>query len=119
MGCRRPEANAPRPVPRGEGKAARAFAPRLVRRRGAASGPEGDDPLYEGAAILAEGQSFHRRYRALLRDTGRLPVERLARAHLGADLTRPKFWERAVEAAVADVETFVREADVLPADGER
>ncbi|QZA33987.1 hypothetical protein [Hydrogenibacillus sp. N12] len=55
----------------------------------------------------------------MLRDTGRLPVERLARAHLGADLTRPKFWERAVEAAVADVDAFVRETDVLPADGER
>ncbi|MBE3562364.1 MAG: M3 family oligoendopeptidase [Hydrogenibacillus schlegelii] len=71
------------------------------------------------AEARAEGPSFHRRYRALLRDTGRLPVERLAREHLGVDLTRPEFWERAVEAAVADVEAFVREADVLPAEGER
>ncbi|HEY8530866.1 MAG TPA: M3 family metallopeptidase, partial [Limnochorda sp.] len=55
----------------------------------------------------AEGPSFARRYVALLRDTGRMTVEELARRHLGVDLTRPDFWADAARLAVADVQSFV------------
>lgn len=56
---------------------------------------------------LQEGPGFAPRYVALLRDTGRMTVEELARRHLAADLTRPGFWDEAARLAVADVEVFL------------
>ncbi|XID95823.1 M3 family oligoendopeptidase [Paenibacillaceae bacterium WGS1546] len=53
-----------------------------------------------------EGASFARKYDDLLRDTGRMTVERLANRHLGVALDRPDFWNDAVSRAVADVEAF-------------
>lgn len=41
-------------------------------------------------------------YIALLRDTGRMPVEELAKKHLDADLTSPTFWDQALSAPLAD-----------------
>ena len=58
------------------------------------------------AQALAEGPAFHNRYVALLRDTGSMTTEDLARTHLGADLTRPEFWESAVDRVLADVDEF-------------
>ena len=55
-----------------------------------------------------EGRSFARRYAALLQDTGRMPVEELARKHLGADLTKPAFWEEALDMALAPLDRFLR-----------
>lgn len=40
----------------------------------------------------AFGDEFFPRYRALLRDTGRMTAEDLAAKHLDVDLTRPDFW---------------------------
>lgn len=51
--------------------------------------------------------SFEEDYIALLRDTGRMPVEELAMKHLQADLTKPDFWEDAIALCVADVEEFL------------
>lgn len=42
----------------------------------------------------------------LLRDTGRMRVEQLARTHLGVDLGEPDFWREAVRHVLADVEQF-------------
>lgn len=61
------------------------------------------------ARAQAEGPAFAEKYRALLRDTGRMQVEDLARKHLGADLTKPDFWQEAVDLALADVDQFLSE----------
>jgi len=59
------------------------------------------------------GGEFFGRYQALLKDTGRMPAEALAREHLDADLTRPEFWcETLAKLAprVDEFEAVVREA---------
>jgi len=58
------------------------------------------------AQAMAEGPAFYDRYVALLRDTGSLTTEELARTHLGIDLTRPEFWATAVDRVLADVDEF-------------
>lgn len=69
------------------------------------------------ARALAEGPGFARRYADLLRDTGRMTAEELAARHLGVDLTRPDFWEEAVETALAPVERFLElSASSAPAE---
>lgn len=60
------------------------------------------------ARALAEGPAFSDKYVALLRDTGRMRVEDLAAYHLGVDLTKPDFWQHAVDVARADVDEFLR-----------
>lgn len=60
------------------------------------------------ARAKEEGAGFAQRYRDLLHDTSRMTVEELARKHLGVDLTKPSFWEAAVQLAVDDVEEFLR-----------
>lgn len=62
--------------------------------------------IYDRA--MREGSSFARRYEALLEDTGSMTCEDLARKHLGADLTRPEFWEASVAQATSHVEEFVK-----------
>ena len=52
-------------------------------------------------AAQEEGPAFARRYVDLLRDTGRMRVEDLAAKHLGVDLTKPDFWQAAVDVSVA------------------
>jgi oligoendopeptidase F len=59
------------------------------------------------ATALAEGASFEDRYIALLRDTGSMTVEELARRHLGVDLTKPDFWQQAVDVSIADAKEFL------------
>jgi oligoendopeptidase F len=59
------------------------------------------------------GDDFFPRYQALLRDTGRMSAEDLARKHLDADLTRPEFWHQtlaALEPRVNDFEKVISEA---------
>lgn len=46
-------------------------------------------------------------YAALLRDTGRLTVEELAKRHLGVDLAEPTFWKDALKSVEKDVEDYV------------
>ncbi|MFY0543619.1 M3 family oligoendopeptidase [Brevibacillus sp. H7] len=60
------------------------------------------------ARAMQEGPGFAEKYDALLRDTGRMTVEELARRHLGADITTVEFWQTAVDLAVADIEEFLR-----------
>ena len=56
---------------------------------------------------VAEGTAFGNRYVALLRDTGSMETEALARKHLGVDLTKAAFWEETVDGVLADVDDFV------------
>ncbi|MEK8129615.1 M3 family oligoendopeptidase [Paenibacillus filicis] len=60
------------------------------------------------AEALQRGEAFEEQYIALLRDTGRMTVEELAEKHLGIDLSKPDFWQRALDLSVADVEEFLR-----------
>jgi oligoendopeptidase F len=60
---------------------------------------------------LQEGASFEDKYAALLRDTGSMTVEELAEKHLGVDLTKPEFWQSAVDMAIADVKQFMELTD--------
>jgi len=46
------------------------------------------------------GGEFFSRYKALLRDTGRMTSEDLVAKHLGDDIRRPEFWNRAVSFAI-------------------
>ncbi len=59
------------------------------------------------AQALDEGPGFKDKYTALLRDTGRMQVEDLARKHLGANLTRPGFWQSAIGLVTADLDLFM------------
>ncbi|QAA23253.1 M3 family oligoendopeptidase [Sporolactobacillus terrae] len=56
---------------------------------------------------LQEGPAFAKKYDALLRDTGRMTTETLAKRHLGADLTKPKFWSTALDYIIRDVDEFL------------
>jgi len=60
------------------------------------------------ARALAEGPAFEQKYVDLLRDTGSMKVEDLAMKHLGADLTKPDFWQSAIDLSVADVKEFLK-----------
>ena len=60
------------------------------------------------ARAVREGAAFEQRYVDLLRDTGRMTVEQLAAKHLGVDLTKPGFWQEAVNTAVQDVRQFLK-----------
>ncbi|EGL83147.1 oligoendopeptidase, pepF/M3 family [Caldalkalibacillus thermarum TA2.A1] len=59
------------------------------------------------ARALEEGRGFEENYIALLRDTGRMQVEDLAQKHLGVDLTKPDFWQSAINLAVQDAQAFL------------
>lgn len=59
------------------------------------------------AKAAEEGASFEAKYTELLRDTGRLEVEELAQKHLGVDITKPQFWQEAIDFLKKDVETFM------------
>ena len=60
------------------------------------------------ALALKEGEGFEQKYINLLRDTGRMRVEELAMKHLNVDLTKPDFWQGAVDLASADVDEFLK-----------
>lgn len=59
------------------------------------------------AKALEEGEGYEEKYIALLKDTASMSVEELAWKHLNVDLTKPYFWEKAVQQCVADVEEFL------------
>ncbi len=60
------------------------------------------------ARALEEGESFASKYDALLRDTAVMTVEDLASKHLGIDLTKPDFWQSAINVTLKDVELFLQ-----------
>ena len=55
-----------------------------------------------------EAPDFEESYVALLRDTGSLTVEDLAKKHLGVDLRREAFWQKSIDYLKNDVEMFVQ-----------
>lgn len=57
--------------------------------------------------VRREGTAFEDKYADLLRDTASMPVEELAMKHLGADLTKPDFWQSAIDLCLEDVDTFL------------
>jgi oligoendopeptidase F len=63
------------------------------------------------ARALREGSSFADKYVALLRDTASMSVEDLAHRHLGVDLTKPEFWQSAIDLSIQDAKEFVRLTD--------
>ena len=60
------------------------------------------------AQALEEGTAYEEKYIALLKDTASMTVEDLAMKHLGVDLTKRDFWEKAVLKSVEDVEEFLQ-----------
>lgn len=59
------------------------------------------------ARALKEGPAFAHKYDNLLRDTGRMMTEDLAMTHLGVDLTKPDFWQDAIDVALAELDDFL------------
>ncbi|MDK8183846.1 M3 family oligoendopeptidase [Paenibacillus sp. UMB4589-SE434] len=59
------------------------------------------------ARALEEGETFAAKYDALLRDTASMTVEDLARKHLDVDLTKPDFWQKAIDVTLEDVKEFM------------
>lgn len=62
--------------------------------------------IYALARDTAAG--FEERYINLLRDSGSMRVEELAKKHLGVDLTKPAFWQQALDITTADAVEFLR-----------
>ncbi|MDZ5470904.1 M3 family oligoendopeptidase (plasmid) [Bacillus sp. 31A1R] len=60
------------------------------------------------AQALEEGKGYEEKYIALLKDTASMTVEDLAMKHLNVDLTKPDFWEKAVQLCIDDVEEFMK-----------
>ncbi len=60
------------------------------------------------ARALQEGPAFEQKYVDLLRDTARMTVEELAEKHLGVDISKPEFWQAAVNLTLADIDEFLR-----------
>ncbi|MBD8069231.1 M3 family oligoendopeptidase [Bacillus sp. PS06] len=59
------------------------------------------------AQAIEEGTDYEEKYIALLKDTASMTVEALAEKHLGVDLTKRDFWEKAVKLSIKDVEEFL------------
>lgn len=62
---------------------------------------------------LQEGPAFAEKYDALLRDTGVMTVEDLAKKHLDVDLTQRDFWQSAADLCVSDIRQFLQLTDHL------
>lgn len=58
------------------------------------------------ARAKSDKQNFSDFYDALLKDTGRMTVEDLAKKHLDVDLEKPEFWQSAIDLCIKDVELF-------------
>ncbi|WP_080844896.1 M3 family oligoendopeptidase [Cytobacillus gottheilii] len=59
------------------------------------------------AQAIEEGAGYEEKYIDLLKDSASMKVEDLALKHLNTDLTKPDFWEKAVQLCVDDVEEFL------------
>lgn len=59
-------------------------------------------------AHLKDHSTRDQEYAALLRDTGRLPVEELANRHLGIQLQEPDFWEKALKLIEEDISAYLQ-----------
>ena len=68
-------------------------------------------PSAAGAGSEAGG--FHRRYVALLRDTGRMTAEELVMTHLGVDISEPIFWTQSCAIVGRKLDAFEAAIDEL------
>lgn len=59
------------------------------------------------ARSLEEGENFEDKYIALLRDTASMTTEELAMKHLNVDLTKPDFWQSAIDIVHSDIDEFL------------
>lgn len=59
------------------------------------------------ARSLEEGTDFEEQYIALLRDTASMTTEELAEKHLNADLTKPDFWQSAIDMVLSDIDEYL------------
>lgn len=59
------------------------------------------------AYAKTDKENFADFYDALLKDTGRMTVEELAKKHLNVDLEQVDFWQKAIDLCVEDVEKFL------------
>ncbi|REB07094.1 oligoendopeptidase [Sporosarcina sp. BI001-red] len=59
------------------------------------------------AEYLKQPEGFEEKYIALLKDTGSMKVEDLAKKHLDVDVTKEDFWAAGIELVGKDVEEFV------------
>ena len=65
------------------------------------------------ARALEMGPEFEKVYLELLRHTGTMTVEDLAQTYLQADLTKPDFWQSAIDLALADLNEYITLAEKL------
>ncbi|WP_313235852.1 M3 family oligoendopeptidase [Sporosarcina ureae] len=59
------------------------------------------------AEYLKQPEGFEEKYIALLRDTGSMKVEDLAKKHLNVDITKEDFWAAGIALVAKDVEEFI------------
>ncbi|MFB7301802.1 M3 family oligoendopeptidase [Heyndrickxia sporothermodurans] len=59
------------------------------------------------AQAQKEGKGYEDKYMALLRDTGSMKVEDLAKKHLNVDLSKRDFWEEGVKLCIKDIDEFL------------
>lgn len=59
------------------------------------------------AKSLEGNEEFENDYVALLRDTGSMTTEELAKKHLKVDLTQTDFWQQAIDQTYEDIGTFM------------
>lgn len=52
------------------------------------------------------GDKFMETYVNILRDTGSMTAEALVQKHLGEDITKPAFWQKAIDAVMTKVESY-------------
>ncbi len=52
------------------------------------------------------GADFMPKYKAILRDTGRMSAEDLIMKHLGEDITQPAFWQKSIDVVKAKINHF-------------
>ncbi len=52
------------------------------------------------------GANFAKKYIEILRDTGRMTAEDLIQKHLGEDIRRPEFWQKAIDVVKGKIDQF-------------
>lgn len=60
------------------------------------------------AEYLKHPEGFEEKYIDLLRDTGSMKVEDLAKEHLQVDITKQDFWEAGIKLMAEDAKAFIR-----------
>lgn len=53
-----------------------------------------------------QGDKFYSNYVSLLRDTGKMSAEDVARKHLGVELNKPEFWQQSIDMVKRQVDNY-------------